>query len=181
LLAPHRLADRGLHSAGRPLRSAPDSEDLTADDVQLTTPEAILRDLIAKLEPADQKLFRSVRTALRKRALAANELLYDYGHSVVISYTATEHGKDGVLALSAKADGLRLYFNQWRRLKDPKKLLQGTATQVRFIKVEAARQLTQADVKALITAAVAGLPTKGRGKLMDRSAAQKERRRKETK
>jgi hypothetical protein len=142
----------------------------------LTTPEAILRDLIAKLSPKDQKLFRSVRTALRKRAPAANELLYDYGHSLVLSYTATEHGKDGVLALSAKGDGLRLYFNQWRRLKDPKKLLQGSATQVRFIKVEAASLLNQADVKALITAAIAGLPTKGRGKLMDRSAAQQERR-----
>jgi hypothetical protein len=144
----------------------------------LTTPEAILRSLIAKLAPEYQKLFRSVRTALRKRAPAANELLYDYGHSLVISYTATEHGKDGVLALSAKADGLRLYFNQWRRLKDPKKLLQGSASQVRFIKLESARQLAQPDLKALITAAVAGLPSKGRGKLLDRSAAQQARRRK---
>jgi hypothetical protein len=146
----------------------------------LTTPEAILRSLIAKLAPEDQKLFRSVRTALRKRAPAANELLYDYGHSLVISYTATEHGKDGVLALSAKADGLRLYFNQWRRLTDPKKLLQGSASQVRFIKLESARQVAQPDVKALIAAAVAGLPTKGRGKLLDRSAAQQKRRQKET-
>jgi hypothetical protein len=144
----------------------------------LTTPEAILRSLIAKLAPEDQKLLRSVRTALRKRAPAANELLYDYGHSLVISYTATEHGKDGVLALSAKADGLRLYFNQWRRLKDPKKLLQGSASEVRFIKLESARQLAQPDLKALITAAVAGLPSKGRGKLLDRSAAQQARRRK---
>jgi hypothetical protein len=141
-------------------------------------PEAILRALIAKLAPEDQKLFRSVRAALRKRAPAANELLYDYGHSLVISYTATEHGKDGVLALSAKADGLRLYFNQCRRLKDPKKLLQGSASQVRFIRLESARQLAQPDLKALITAAVAGLPSKGRGKLLDRSAAQQARRRK---
>ena len=144
----------------------------------MTTPEAILRSLIAKLAPEDQKLFRSVRTTLRKHAPAANELLYDYGHSLVITYTATEHGKDGVLALSAKADGLRLYFNQWRRLKDPKKLLQGSASQVRFIKLESARQLAQPDLKVLITAAVAGLPSKGRGKLLDRSAAQQARRRK---
>lgn len=142
------------------------------------SPEAILRSLIAKLAPEDQKLFRSVRTALRKRAPAANELLYDYGHSLVISYTATEHGKDGVLALSAKAEELRLYFNQWRHLKDPKKLLQGSASQVRFIKLESARQLAQPDLKALITTAVAGLPSKGRGKLLDRSAAQAKRRQK---
>jgi hypothetical protein len=145
------------------------------------TPEAVLRSLIAKLGPEQQKLFRAVRTALRKRAPAANELLYDYGHALVISYTATEQGKDGVVALSAKADGLRLYFNQWRRLKDPKKLLQGSASQVRFIKVESARQLAQPDLKALITAAISGMPSKGRGKLMDRSAAQTQRRRKAVK
>ena len=142
------------------------------------SPEAILRSLIAKLDPGNQKLFRSVRTALRKRAPAANELLYDYGHSLVISYTASEHGKDGVLALSARKDGLRLYFNQWRRLKDPKKLLQGKASQVRFIQMESSRGLSHPDVKALITAAIAGLPSKGRGKLMDRSAAQEQRRKK---
>lgn len=143
----------------------------------MTTPEAILRSLIATLAPEDQNLFRSVRSSLRKRAPAANELLYDYGHSLVISYTATEHGKDGVLALSAKAHSLRLYFNQWRRLKDPNKLLQGSASQVRFIEVESARDLARPDLKALITAAVAGLPSKGRGKLLDRSAAQQARRR----
>ena len=143
-----------------------------------TSPEAILRSLIAKLAPEDQKLFRLVRTALRKRAPAANELLYDYGHSLVISYTPTEHGKDGLLALSARKDGLRLYFNQWRRLKDPKTLLQGSANQVRFMVVESARQLAHPDVKSLITAAIAKLPSTGRGKLLDRSAAQTSRRKK---
>ncbi len=143
-----------------------------------STPEAILRALISKFDPKHQQLIHSIRSAVRKRLPTVNELVYDYTTSMVLSYTPTEHGKDGVLALSARADGLRLYFNQWRRLKDPKKLLQGSASQVRFIKVEGARLLTQPDVKALITAAIGGVPSKGRGKLMDRSAAQKKRRQK---
>lgn len=42
------------------------------------TPEAQLRSLIERFDPKDQKLIRSVRSAVRKRLPTANELLYDY-------------------------------------------------------------------------------------------------------
>jgi len=143
------------------------------------TPEAQLRSFIARIDPKDQKLFRSVRIALRKRFPTANELAYDYGHAIVISYSPTDHGKDGIVAISARATGLAVYFNQGHRLPDPKKLLQGSGKQTRFVNLDAARQLADPDVEAMIAAAIdqarVPLPSTGKGKLMIRGAAAKPR------
>ncbi len=141
-------------------------------------PEAILRALIAKYPPKMQTLIRAVRAAIRKRVPTANELVYDYSGALVLGYTPTEHGKDGVFSLAVKPDGVRLYFGGGPRLPDPKKLLKGTGG-ARYIPVGSARDLARADVKALIAATLAQaktpLPATGRGKLIDRSAAQKKR------
>ena len=143
------------------------------------TPEAQLRSFIGRIDPKDQKLFRSVRAALRKRFPTANELAYDYGHSIVISYSPTDHGIDGIVAISARATGVALYFNQGPKLSDPKKLLQGSGKQTRFVRVEAASQLAHPDVEALIAAAIdlasVPLPSKEAGELIMKSGAAKQR------
>ena len=143
-----------------------------------STPEAQLRSLIGKFDPKDQKLIRSVRSAVRKRLPTANELLYDYERFFVIGYSPTERPTDGIVSIAARADGVRLYLMQGPQLPDPKKLLMGSGKQVRFIRVEAARQLAHPDVEALIAAAIdqAGVPlaTKGRGRLVIRTFAGKQ-------
>jgi hypothetical protein len=132
-------------------------------------PEALLRSFTAKLDPKDQKLFRAVRAALRKRLPAANEMVYDYPGNLVVSYTMTNLGKDGIVSTATRSDDVRLYFGQGKHLPDPKKLLQGSAG-VRFIGLESANQLKHRDVEALIAAAIerAGgpSPTRGRGQLV---------------
>ena len=99
------------------------------------TPEAQLRSLIEKFDPKNQKLIRSVRSALRKRLPAANELVYDYGFSLVIAYSPSEQGIEGIVSISARDDGLSLYFTNGPKLPDPKKLLMGSAKLVRYIPV----------------------------------------------
>src|SRR3954454_15983628 len=136
-------------------------------DSKKRTPEAQLRAYIDKLDPKDQKLFRSVRAALRKRFPTANELAYDYGHAIVISYSPTDHGIDGIVAISARATGVALYFNQGPKLPAPKKLLQGSGKQARFVRLDAASQLADPDVEAMIAAAIdlarVPLPSQGKG------------------
>src|SRR6478609_4198853 len=105
------------------------------------TPESQLRFLIEKFDDKNQKLIRSVRAALRKRFPTANELVYDYGHSLVISYSPTEAGGQAIVSAAAGSDGLRLYFMHGPQLPDPKKLLMGSAKEVRFILVKAAKDL----------------------------------------
>ena len=141
------------------------------------TPEAQLRSFIARFDLKAQKFIRSVRAAFRKRFPTANELAYDYTDSVVISYSPTDHGIDGIVAISARATGVALYFNQGTQLPDPKKLLQGSGKQTRFVPLNATSQLADPDVEALIAAAVeqarVQLPAEGTGKLMIRGAAAK--------
>ncbi len=143
------------------------------------TPEAQLRSYIERFDPKDQRLIRSVRSAVRKRFPTANELAYDYGSFFVISYSPTEQGIDGVVSIAARADGVRLYLNQGPQLPDPKGLLLGSGKQTRFVPVEAARRLAHPDVEALIAAAIdlasVPLPSSGRGKLVIKSDAAKQR------
>ncbi len=134
---------------------------------------------IAKFEPDDQKLIRSVRKMLRKRFPTANELVYDYRKNFVIGYSPTERGSDAIVAMTADADGVRLFFNQGPSLPDPHNILVGDGRQTRFIRLESAGILLQPEVEALLTAAVrrAKIPLRrsGRGELIIKSMSWKQR------
>jgi len=148
-------------------------------------PEAQVRSFINRFDPKDQKLIRSVRAAVRKRFPTANELAYDYNHSVVIGYSPTDRGIDSVVSTAARIDGVRLYFMNGPQLPDPKKLLLGSGKQTRFVRVESARQLAHPDVEALIAAAIdrakVPLPSRGKGSLIIRGATAKQRARRSAK
>lgn len=113
-----------------------------------------LAGFIARYEPDVQRLTRAVRSALRKRFPTVNELAYEYATSVVISYTPSERGIEGIVALSADAKGVRLYFNNGASLPDPHGILLGNGRQTRFILLESAGVLDRPEVEALMTAAV---------------------------
>src|SRR6476646_10430732 len=149
------------------------------------TPEAQLRDCIEKLDPKTQKLFRSVRSAVRKRFPTANELAYDYSFALVIGYAPADRGIDSIVAIRASAAGVSLYFSQGPKLPDPKGLLRGSGKQTRFIELESASHLANPDVEALIAATIdqarVPLPSNGKGSLIIKSDAAKKPRRKPSK
>jgi hypothetical protein len=138
-----------------------------------TTPEAQLRSFNDRFDPKHQKFIQSVRAALRKRFPTANELAYDYTTFFVISYSPTERGIDGIVSIASRADRVDLYFNHGPQLPDPKKLLQGAGKEVRFIRLETAKQLAHPDVQAFLAAAIdhASVPlsSKGKGSLIIRT------------
>src|SRR5262249_37177961 len=146
--------------------------------------EARLRSFIAKFDPKDQRLIRSVRSAVRRRLPTAHELVWDNYNFFVIGYSPTERPADSIVSIAARAGGVGLCFIRRAGLPDPKKLLLGSGRQTRFIRVESARLLADPDVEALVTAAIdrAGtpLPARGRGRLIIRSVAAKQRPRRKT-
>lgn len=139
------------------------------------TPQAQLKSLIAKFDPKTQRLISSIRSAVRKRLPTANELVYDYRTFFVIGYSPSMNGIESVVSIAARHDGVRLYFLNGPKLPDPKKLLQGSAKQVRYLALESASRLKHQDIEALIAAAVANskirLPSKGRGELITKTSA----------
>ena len=155
-------------------------------DSKKRTPAAQLRTYIDKLDPKNQKLFRSVRAAVCKRFPTANELAYDYDHALVIGYSPADRGIDSLVAIRASAAGVSLYFSQGLKLPDPNGLLRGSGKQTRFIELETARQLAHPDVEALIARAIdqarIPLPSQGKGSLIIKSdGAKKPKRRKAAK
>jgi hypothetical protein len=144
--------------------------------------EQQLAAFIAKFGPADQRLIRAVRSALRKRFPTANELVYDNYNFFVIGYSPTERPSDAIVSMAARANGVGLCFIRGATLPDPDGLLLGSGNQTRFIRLDSATVLKRPEVEALIAAAIdqtrAGLPAGGRRKLIIRSVSAKQRPRK---
>ena len=153
----------------------------TQSSVARRSAKAQLRTLIAKFAPAHLRLISAMRRWLRKRLPTAHEVVYEYGNlgAVVVSFSPNERGYEGVLAIRATADGVKLYFNQGKELPDPAKLLQGSS-QARWIDMEGASTLARPEVACLIDEAIARNPVPfaraGRGSVVIRSASAKKRR-----
>jgi hypothetical protein len=139
-------------------------------------PESQLQRFIEKFEPEHQKLIRACRKALKRRFPSANELVYDNYNFFVIGYSPTERPSDTLVSLAAGSNGVGLVFPYCgARLPDPHKLLVGSGSKDRFIRLESAKVLGRPEVEALIAAAVAlakaPLPLDRRGKLIIRSVS----------
>src|SRR4051812_36423135 len=117
--------------------------------------EAQLRGLIATFAPAHRQLVGAARRWLRMRLPTAHEVVYGYRDCFVISCSPSERGYDGVFAIRASADGVRLYLNRGKGLPDPAKLLRGTGTQTRWIHLEGASMLARPEVARLVDEAIA--------------------------
>ena len=166
-------------SGRRSIRVEVEVPDSTQSAVARRSAEAQLRTLIAKFGPDHLRLIGAMRRSLRKRLPTAHEVVYEYRDWFVISFSPSERGYEGVLAIRGSADGVKLYFNQGKGLPDPEKLLQGKSSQVRWISVEGASTLARPAVARLIDEAIARnrvpFACAGRGSVVIRSASAKKR------
>jgi hypothetical protein len=140
--------------------------------------EIQLSGFIEKFEPKHQRLIRALRKTLRKRLPAANELVYDNYNFFVIGYSPTERPSDTICSIAAAANGVGLAFYHGADLPDPHKILQGSGSQNRFVRLDSAAMLERPEVDALISAAMKltkPLPASGKGKLIIRSISAKQR------
>ncbi len=157
------------------------SQISTQSAVARRSAEAKLRSLITKFAPARQRLVGAMRRWLRKRLPTAHEVVYEYHDFFVISYSPNEHGYDGVFAIRAGTNGVRLYLNRGKGLPDPEKLLQGSGTQTRWILLEGASTLVRPAVGCLADEAIARnrvpFARTGRGPVVIRSVPAKKRQR----
>jgi hypothetical protein len=168
-------------SGRRPVQVEVEVPGSTQSAVSRRSAEAQLRTLIAKFTPAHLRLIGALRRGLRKRLPTAHEVVYEYRDCFVISYSPSDRGYEGVLAIRASGNGIRLYFNRGKELPDPAKLLQGSGNQTRLIHLEGASTLARPEVARLIDEAIAHnlvpFALAGRGSVVIRSASAKQRRR----
>jgi hypothetical protein len=145
----------------------------------VATSERQLAGFIDKFDAKNAALIRSVRKALRKRLPSANELVYDNYTFFVIGYCSTEKPSDCIVSIAAGANGVGLSFYYGATLPDPHKLLLGSGSQNRFIRLESAATLARPAVAELIAAAITQgqtpLRRSGKGKLIIRSISKKQK------
>ena len=151
------------------------SEPSTQSAAERRTAEAGLRTLIDRFAPTHLRLVNAMRRSLRKRLPTAHEIVYEYRDWFVISFSPSEHGYQGVLAIRGSADGVKLFFNSGKALPDPEKLLRGSGKLARSIDMEGASTLTRPAVARLIEEAIARNPVPfartGLGPVVIRSAS----------
>jgi hypothetical protein len=105
--------------------------------------------------------------------------VYDNYNFFVIGYASTERASDCIVSLAAAANGIGLSFYYGASLEDPDGLLLGSGKQNRFIRLPAARVLSDPAVVKLIRSAIANaktpLPKAGGGYTLVKSISRKQR------
>lgn len=160
------------------------------DETRVPNPEAQLTSFFAKYEPAIAKLGKALRAKLRARLPGLFEIVYVYENqnSLVISYSPTERGIDGLCGLAVYPDCVKLFFGQGAALSkssDPKKLLQGSGKTVRQVVLATAAALDRPEIEVLMAAALKlaklRLDPSAKGAVIIKAEEQKQRARRATK
>ena len=153
------------------------------DKERETNAEKQLASFFAKYEPAIAKLGKALRAKLRDRLPGLFEIVYVYENqgSLVISYSPTEHGHEGLCGISVHADGVKLFFGKGAELSksDPSKRLQGSGKTVRHVVLSSVADFESAEIQALMAAALKlsklRLDASAKGAMIIKAEEQKER------
>jgi hypothetical protein len=128
------------------------------DDKRATNPETQLASFFAKYDPAIAKLGKALRAKMRARLPGLFEIVYVYENqnALVISYSPTEHGYEGLCSIALHPETVKLHFAQGALLSkfDPNRLLQGSGKTVRHVVLNAAADFDRAEIEALMAAAL---------------------------
>lgn len=148
----------------------------------MTAAEAQLESYFARYEPAKAKLGKALRAKMRARLPGLHEIVYVYENqnALVISYSPTENGYEGVSSIALYPSEAKLFFSQGAKLSaaDPKKLLKGSSG-VRHIVMHAVADFDRPEIEALFVAALGlaklNLDPRAKGSVIIRAESQKKR------
>jgi hypothetical protein len=160
-----------------------------SDEERVTNAEAQLASYFAKYEPAIAKLGKALRAKLRARLPGLFEIVYVYEgqDALVISYSPTEHGYEGLCSIALYPRSVKLFFGQGAQLSksDPHKRLQGTGKTVRHVVLNSVADFDRPEIEVLIAAALklakVRLDASAKGSVIIKAEAQKQRARRATK
>ena len=149
----------------------------------MTSAETQIASFFAKYDPATVKLGKALRAKLRDRLPGLFELVYVYDsqNSLVISYSPTETGSDGVCGFALYPARVHLFFAGGARLSksDPNGLLQGRAKTVRHVVLNSIADFDRAEIEVLMAAALKlvklRLDASAKGSTIIKAEAQRQR------
>ena len=139
---------------------------------------AQLDSFMARYAPQIVADARRALGVLEARLPTATRLVYDNYNALVIGFGASEKVGDIILSIALYPRWVTLFFLRGVDLPDPSRLLEGSGSQVRGVRLEPISRLETSEVGALIDAAVGNgppLPPSGQGKLIIKSISAKQR------
>ncbi len=143
------------------------------------TPEQQLASSLAKYSPEMVATGKAIRAKMRKLYPTALELVYDNYNALVIGYGATERASEFIFSIAIYPKWVNLFFAQGASIVDPQKLLKGSGTAIRHIRLDSPALLDDLAVRALMKEAVARAPVpfdpKGVHRLILKSISAKQR------
>src|SRR5215471_3431294 len=116
-------------------------------DSRELSPNAQFSAFLSRFPPDIVSLVKRCLPKLRRAFPGANQLVYDYTNSLVVSFGMSERGYEAIVAVAIFPRFVRLYFD--KSLPDPKGLLEGAGAKVRSVTIKAASDLDQGDIHAL--------------------------------
>jgi len=116
------------------------------------SPSAQFSAFLSRFPPEIVALVKRCLPKLRRAFPVSYEIVYDYSPSLVMSFSMSERGYEGLVTIAIFPSCVRLYFD--KSVPDPKGLLAGSGTKVRSVTLETASDLDHGDIHALIKAAI---------------------------
>ena len=116
--------------------------------------EAQIKTFLAKYSPGIAAELRAARKHLQALFPRGYELVYDNYNALVFGFSASDRSTDAFLSIAGYPRWITLFFLPGVGLEDPQRLLEGSGSKVRSIRLESARQLREPAVKRLIAQAI---------------------------
>jgi hypothetical protein len=119
-------------------------------------PAQQLTRFIDKYSPEVASVARAALAKMRARLPGAVQVVYDNYNALVIGFGPTERTSDAVFSIALYPRWVNLFFLNGAGLHDPHKLLQGSGSRVRSIRLDTASVLDAPPVRALMAEAIDG-------------------------
>jgi hypothetical protein len=143
------------------------------------SPQQQLDTFLDRYEPEIAALGRKALAHMRKRLPGAVAAVYDNYNALAIGFGPEAKASKMPLSIALYPRWVTLFFMQGAKLDDPEKLMTGSGSTVRSIRLDGMATLKDTDVDTLISAAVmqAGwkLDPKAKGELVIQSISPKQR------
>lgn len=114
-------------------------------------PEAQLKTFLSRYTPEMKRTAQQCLQKLRAILPGAVEMVYDNYNALVVGFGASAKASEAILSIGIYPKWINVYFVQgWRETPDPEERLQGSGSQVRWIRLESAATLDEPAVDELI-------------------------------
>src|SRR5262249_27688081 len=118
------------------------------------TPAQQLESFLKKYGPKVVSLARAILARMRQRLPGATELVYDNYNALVIGFGPTDRTSEAIFSVVLFPRWIILYFLQGAQLPDPDRLLKGSGTRGRHIRLETPAAFDNPKIQTLMNTAL---------------------------